>query len=95
MLLCNRKAMSIDSDIIRSMKVVQKVGYAPNPGIRRRNQCPYKLPGPGNSRESKNSVPDSPIGRGRLYERCSCLHASAPPSSVSSIPNHWPSVGGT
>ncbi len=56
--------MPIDSEVLRTMKVVQNVGYAPNPGNRRRNQHQYKIRAQRQSRERKASVPDSPIGRG-------------------------------
>ncbi len=46
------------------MKVVQNVGYAPNPGTRRRNQVNYLSPSSSNKRRGKN-VPSSPLGRGK------------------------------
>lgn len=46
--------------------MAQNVGYAPNPGIRKRNQVSYRgAVGLKNDGGRKASVPDSPIGRGR------------------------------
>ena len=75
-----RQPKSIDPDIIRSMKVVQNVGYAPNPGNRRRNQMNYRQLSPnGDKNKQRNkgsSVPDSPIGRGKTDENPHDLSAS-------------------
>ena len=46
------------------MKVVQNVGYAPNPGTRRRNQMNYQSSFSPNKKKGKN-VPSSPLGRGK------------------------------
>ena len=46
------------------MKVVQNVGYAPNPGTRRRNQMSYQTVFSPNKKKGK-SVPSSPLGRGK------------------------------
>lgn len=37
-----RRASNVDPEILKTMKLVQSIGYAPNPGNRRRNQIPYK-----------------------------------------------------
>ena len=34
----SRRPPPIDPELLRTMKVVQGIGYAPNPGNRRRNQ---------------------------------------------------------
>ena len=61
-----RKPLPIDNEILRTMKIVQNVGYARNPGNRRRNQVIYKLEKSAQSgRDRKQSVPDSPLGRGK------------------------------
>ncbi|XP_076824729.1 PAN2-PAN3 deadenylation complex catalytic subunit PAN2-like isoform X2 [Clavelina lepadiformis] len=61
----SRRPPPIDPDLIRSMKVVHGIGYAPNPGNRRRNQVPYKLKDMSvrDSKGKKAAVPDSPLGR--------------------------------
>ena len=58
-----RKPARIDPEILRTMKMVQNVGYAPNPGNKRRNQIPYVLPAHSQS-QSKSNIPDSPQERG-------------------------------
>lgn len=40
-----RRTPPVDPEILRSLKVVHPIGYAPNPGTRLRNQVPYKLDG--------------------------------------------------
>ena len=45
------------------MKVVQFIGYAPNPGTKKRNQVMYKEVKP-EKRKGKGNVPESPLGRG-------------------------------
>ncbi|XP_071966224.1 PAN2-PAN3 deadenylation complex catalytic subunit PAN2-like [Antedon mediterranea] len=61
----SRKAVPVDPDILRSMRVVQFIGYAPNTRKLKRNQCQYKevvssiKPSTGRNMP----VPDSPIGR--------------------------------
>ena len=62
--LIYRQQKPIDSDILRTMKVVQNVGYAPNPGTRRRNQMNYQSSFSLNKKKGKN-VPSSPLGRGK------------------------------
>ena len=59
-----RQSKPIDSDILRSMKVVQNVGYAPSTGTRRRNQMNYQTSFSPNKKKGKN-VPSSPLGRGK------------------------------
>ncbi|XP_064647285.1 PAN2-PAN3 deadenylation complex catalytic subunit PAN2-like isoform X2 [Lineus longissimus] len=63
-----RKPQAIDPEVLRTVKYNQNIGYAPNPGNRRRNQVQYDMGkgagrGGGDSR-GKKGVPDSPIGRG-------------------------------
>lgn len=64
-----RKPHRIDSEVLRSMKMVQNVGYAPNPGSRLRNQVNYKLSinKPGTQRKMNSNVPDSPLERGNYH----------------------------
>ena len=60
--------MGIDSEILRTCKLVHNIGYAPNPGIRHRNQCMYKIDDDTQTsyhNEKNVTVPDSPMGRGR------------------------------
>ncbi|XP_064614568.1 LOW QUALITY PROTEIN: PAN2-PAN3 deadenylation complex catalytic subunit PAN2-like [Liolophura sinensis] len=59
-----RKPKPVDSEILRSMKIYHNVGYAPNPGNKRRNQVQYKLNENNKHRSRKSSVPESPMGRG-------------------------------
>lgn len=63
-ILIYRQQKPIDSDILRTMKVVQNVGYAPNLGTRRRNQMNYQSSFSPNKKKGKN-VPSSPLGRGK------------------------------
>ncbi|XP_055936356.1 PAN2-PAN3 deadenylation complex catalytic subunit PAN2-like [Argiope bruennichi] len=49
-----RPTPPIDPLILNSMKMVRSIGYAPNPGNRRRNQVPYQL---------DNKQLDSPVSR--------------------------------
>ncbi|GFY60287.1 PAN2-PAN3 deadenylation complex catalytic subunit PAN2, partial [Trichonephila inaurata madagascariensis] len=51
----HRPTPPIDSLILNTMKMVGPIGYAPNPGIRQRNQVPYQL------NDSKQL--DSPVSR--------------------------------
>jgi len=59
-----RKAYPIDPEILRNTKYAQNIGYAPNPGNRKRNQRPYKVKDKAGkeSLERTSSVPDSPLG---------------------------------
>nr|XP_026693869.1 PAN2-PAN3 deadenylation complex catalytic subunit PAN2 isoform X1 [Ciona intestinalis] len=61
----SRRPPPIDPELLRSMKVVHGIGYAPNPGTRRRNQVPYKLKDmTSHDRKGKKAaVPESPLGR--------------------------------
>ncbi|KAK3589026.1 hypothetical protein CHS0354_007971 [Potamilus streckersoni] len=59
-----RKPKKIDPEILRTMKVYQNVGYAPNPGKERRNQIPYILEDKNAKKKGKKNVPESPVGRG-------------------------------
>ncbi|GBM57414.1 PAN2-PAN3 deadenylation complex catalytic subunit PAN2 [Araneus ventricosus] len=49
-----RPTPPVDPLILNSMKMVRSIGYAPNPGNRRRNQVPYQL---------DNNQLDSPVSR--------------------------------
>nr|CAB3264643.1 PAB-dependent poly(A)-specific ribonuclease subunit PAN2 [Phallusia mammillata] len=61
----SRRPPPINPELLRSMKVVQGIGYAPNPGNRKRNQVPYKLKDISlqDAKGKKAAVPDSPLGR--------------------------------
>ncbi|KAL3831819.1 hypothetical protein ACJMK2_023521 [Sinanodonta woodiana] len=59
-----RKPKNIDPEILRSMKIYQDVGYAPNPGNERRNQIPYILEDKNAKKKGKTNVLESPLGRG-------------------------------
>lgn len=61
----SRRPPPIDPSIIQTMKIVQGIGYAPNPGNRKRNQVPYKLKDIAVQDKvgKKAAVPDSPLGR--------------------------------
>ncbi|XP_023932627.1 PAN2-PAN3 deadenylation complex catalytic subunit PAN2-like [Lingula anatina] len=60
-----RKTQNIDNEILRSIMTRDNMGYAPNPGIKQRNQVPYKVnTGTTKGRHRKPSVPESPLGRG-------------------------------
>ncbi|KAI0219805.1 PAN2-PAN3 deadenylation complex catalytic subunit PAN2, partial [Lamellibrachia satsuma] len=61
-----RKPTRLDPEILKSVKMVQNVGYAPNPNTRLRNQVAYKCNNLGNNstQERTSSVPESPLGRG-------------------------------
>lgn len=58
-----RHAPPVDPEILRTMKTVGFIGYAPNPRNRLRNQVPYKTKEAENEYDSYNQVPESPIGR--------------------------------
>ncbi|KAK3789394.1 hypothetical protein RRG08_005542 [Elysia crispata] len=58
-----RKPLPIDPEILRSMKVYQNIGYAPNTNKQKRNVIPYDL-SDKNNKDGKSGVPESPIGRG-------------------------------
>lgn len=55
----SRPTPPIEAAILNSMKMVGSIGYAPNPGNRRRNQVPYPL------NQNKQSL-DSPIPKGTI-----------------------------
>ena len=57
--------MPIDPEILRSMKVYQNIGYAPNTNKQKRNVIPYDL-SDKNNKDGKSGVPESPIGRGKF-----------------------------
>ena len=61
----SRRPPPVNPDLLRSMKVVHGIGYAPNPGNRKRNQVPYKLKDIAVRDQSgkKAALPDSPLGR--------------------------------
>uniref|UniRef100_A0A672N8S4 PAN2-PAN3 deadenylation complex catalytic subunit PAN2 n=1 Tax=Sinocyclocheilus grahami TaxID=75366 RepID=A0A672N8S4_SINGR len=58
-----RRAPLVDPEILRTMKTVGFIGYAPNPRSRPRNQVPYKIKDIELEYDSYNQVPESPIGR--------------------------------
>ncbi|XP_050952397.1 PAN2-PAN3 deadenylation complex catalytic subunit PAN2 isoform X2 [Labeo rohita] len=58
-----RRAPPVDPEILRTMKTVGFIGYAPNPRTRPRNQVPYKIKDIELEYDSYNQVPESPIGR--------------------------------
>uniref|UniRef100_A0A671SBI5 PAN2-PAN3 deadenylation complex catalytic subunit PAN2 n=1 Tax=Sinocyclocheilus anshuiensis TaxID=1608454 RepID=A0A671SBI5_9TELE len=58
-----RRAPLVDPEILRTMKTVGFIGYAPNPRTRPRNQVPYKIKDIELEYDSYNQVPESPIGR--------------------------------
>ncbi|XP_029450636.1 PAN2-PAN3 deadenylation complex catalytic subunit PAN2 [Rhinatrema bivittatum] len=58
-----RRAPPVDPDILRTMKKVGFIGYAPNPRTKLRNQVPYRLKEMENEFDSFSQVPESPIGR--------------------------------
>ncbi|GFR94879.1 PAB-dependent poly(A)-specific ribonuclease subunit PAN2 [Elysia marginata] len=58
-----RKPLPIDSETMRTMKVYQNIGYAPNTNKQKRNVIPYDL-SDKNNKDGKSGVPESPIGRG-------------------------------
>ncbi|XP_052450528.1 PAN2-PAN3 deadenylation complex catalytic subunit PAN2 isoform X1 [Carassius gibelio] len=58
-----RRAPPVDPEILRTMKTVGFIGYAPNPRTRPRNQVPYKIKDTELEYDSYNQVPESPIGR--------------------------------
>ncbi|XP_062871382.1 PAN2-PAN3 deadenylation complex catalytic subunit PAN2 [Trichomycterus rosablanca] len=58
-----RHAPSVDIEILRTMKTVGFIGYAPNPRTRPRNQVPYKIKEVELEYDSYSQVPESPIGR--------------------------------
>ncbi|XP_035378442.1 PAN2-PAN3 deadenylation complex catalytic subunit PAN2 isoform X1 [Electrophorus electricus] len=58
-----RRAPPVDPEILRMMKTVGFIGYAPNPRTRPRNQVPYKIKEVELEYDSYNQVPESPIGR--------------------------------
>ncbi|TSP79459.1 PAN2-PAN3 deadenylation complex catalytic subunit PAN2 [Bagarius yarrelli] len=58
-----RRAPTVDPEILRTMKTVGFIGYAPNPRTRPRNQVPYKIKEAELEYDCYNQVPESPIGR--------------------------------
>uniref|UniRef100_UPI00358EBC1D PAN2-PAN3 deadenylation complex catalytic subunit PAN2 isoform X2 n=1 Tax=Myxine glutinosa TaxID=7769 RepID=UPI00358EBC1D len=58
-----RKAPPVDLEILRTMKMVGFIGYAPNPRTKLRNQMPYKLAEGVSESECQLQEPESPIGR--------------------------------
>lgn len=65
MVFGDRPTPAIDPEILRTMIVRHFIGYAPNPGTRKRNQVAY--PSVKDSTvippEEENTVPDSPMNR--------------------------------
>ncbi|XP_039193301.1 PAN2-PAN3 deadenylation complex catalytic subunit PAN2 isoform X2 [Crotalus tigris] len=58
-----RRAPPVDPDILRTMKKVGFIGYAPNPRTKLRNQIPYRLKELDHEFDNFSQVPESPIGR--------------------------------
>ncbi|KAG2468430.1 PAN2 protein, partial [Polypterus senegalus] len=58
-----RRAPPVDPEILRTMKTVGFIGYAPNPRNKLRNQVPYKTKENDSEYDSYSQVPESPIGR--------------------------------
>ncbi|KXJ22921.1 PAB-dependent poly(A)-specific ribonuclease subunit PAN2 [Exaiptasia diaphana] len=63
----DRNPIAIDPEILRTMVVRHFIGYAPNPGNKRRNQWPYQNK-PGhysaqNRKKDESDVPESPMSR--------------------------------
>ncbi|XP_069762469.1 PAN2-PAN3 deadenylation complex catalytic subunit PAN2 isoform X2 [Narcine bancroftii] len=58
-----RRAPPVDLEILRTMKKVGFIGYAPNPKTKLRNQVPYKLKEMDVEFDNYNQIPESPIGR--------------------------------
>ncbi|XP_077977957.1 PAN2-PAN3 deadenylation complex catalytic subunit PAN2-like [Glandiceps talaboti] len=58
-----RRSPRIEPEILRTMNMVQFIGYAPNPGTKRRNQVAYREVTSSGKSKSGKTVPQSPIGR--------------------------------
>uniref|UniRef100_A0A3B5Q226 PAN2-PAN3 deadenylation complex catalytic subunit PAN2 n=1 Tax=Xiphophorus maculatus TaxID=8083 RepID=A0A3B5Q226_XIPMA len=65
-----RRAPPVDPEILRTMKTVGFIGYAPNPRTRPRNQVPYKIKDVELDYDNYNQVPESPIGRDEEPHLC-------------------------
>ena len=58
----SRRTPVVDAQLLTNMKMKQFVWHAPKPAHLHRNQVPYDL-----RRESRASVPESPMMRGTVY----------------------------
>ncbi|XP_020628077.1 PAB-dependent poly(A)-specific ribonuclease subunit PAN2-like [Orbicella faveolata] len=64
MMAADRPTPAIEPEILRTMVVRHFIGYAPNPGNRKRNQVAYPLKDATMiTPEEENTVPDSPMNR--------------------------------
>lgn len=65
MVFGDRRTPAIDPEILRTMVVRHSIGYAPNPGTRKRNQVAYPSVRDPTVivAEEENTVPDSPMNR--------------------------------
>ena len=76
--LHNRRAPVVDAQLLTNMKMKQFVGHAPKPAHLHRNQVPYDL-----RRESRASVPESPMMRGTCVQCANVVSMLVSPSGLS------------